>query len=235
MEPILRVSNLSVTQDAQEILTDLDFSLAPGESLAVLGPNGSGKTMLLRSLLRLVPFTGTITWAAGTKLAYVPQKIDADRHLPINLRNLLAAKATVLHLPSADIDTTVGEVGLTPQILKTPVGHLSGGQFQRGLIAFALLGKPNVLLLDEPTASIDQPGEEEIHELVHRLQAGAGITVILVSHDLSVVYRYATSVLCLNKKKICYGQPQEVLTPDNLNRLYGGPQSFYRHHHADHS
>jgi zinc transport system ATP-binding protein len=235
MPNILTIAKLNVALEAQEIIRDLDLTLEKGESLAVIGPNGSGKTVLLRSLLGLVPYTGTITWGKGAKLAYVPQKIEADRHLPITAMNLLVAKARVLHLPAAEIGATVGAVGLTPQALATPVGHLSGGQSQRALMAFALLGRPNVLLLDEPTASIDQPGEEQIYDLVHRLQAQYGITVILVSHDLSVIYRDATRVLCLSRTNPCYGRPQEVLTPETLNALYGGPRQYFRHTHDDHA
>ncbi|MDE3120157.1 MAG: ATP-binding cassette domain-containing protein, partial [Paracoccaceae bacterium] len=89
------------------------------------------------------------------------------------------------------------EVGLTPELLNTHIGKLSGGQFQKALIAFALLGQPNVLLFDEPTASLDELSEERIYELLHNLQTNKQMTVILVSHDLSIVYRYADIVLCL--------------------------------------
>ena len=163
-----------------------------------------------------------MTWAAGTRLGYVPQKIDADRHLPVNFKNLLHAKASVLKLEPSAIDAIVKTVGVTEKMLATSVGHLSGGEFQRSLIAFALLGDPNVLILDEPTASIDERGEEQIYELIHRLEDTKGMTIILVSHDLSFVYRYATKVLCLNKTGVCYGNPDETLTPQTLERLYGG-------------
>jgi len=117
-------------------------------------------------------------------------------------------------------------------MLNTPVGHLSGGYFQRGLIGFALIGKPNVLLLDEPTASIDEPGEEDIYELIHRLQDQYKLAVITVSHDLSFVYRYATRVLCLNKRSVCIGPPREALTPEVLEKLYGPSFSYYVHDHG---
>ena len=115
---------------------------------------------------------------------------------------------------------------MTKRCCTTPVGHLSGGQFQRALIAFALLGKPNVLILDEPTASIDKPGEEQMYELVHRLQDEYGMTVILVSHDLSFVYQYATKVLCLNKVGLCFGAPEEALTPEVLGQTLRAAQVF---------
>ena len=107
-------------------------------------------------------------------------------------------------------------VGLARDVVARPIGAMSGGQFQRLLVAFALVGKPNVLLLDEPTAGVDEPGEERLNELVHRLQHEEALTVLLISHELSVVYRYADNVLCLGGGDACFGPPREVLTPDVL-------------------
>jgi len=183
----------------------------------------------------MIPYRGEIVWAPGTRIGYVPQKIDADRHLPINLENLLSAKAAVLRLAPNEIAEIIQAVGLGEKILKTPIGHLSGGQFQRALIAFALLGKPNVLILDEPTASIDKPGEEQIYELVHRLQDKYEMTTIVVSHDLSFVYRYANKVLCLDRSGICFGAPEEALTPDVLEKLYGPHKYFHHFNHPSSS
>jgi zinc transport system ATP-binding protein len=121
------------------------------------------------------------------------------------------------------------ELNLSPEFLSAGIGTLSGGQFQKVLIAFALLGRPDVLLFDEPTASLDELSEERIYELVHQLQERKGITVILVSHDLSVVYRYANRVLCLSKGKPCMGAPKEILTPGMLEDLYGAPPKYYSH------
>ncbi len=233
MDPILLVRNLSVAFDDELIIKGVDFALEKGDNLAVIGPNGAGKTILLRALMGAVPYSGTIAWAKGTHIGYVPQKIDADRHLPITMRNLLNAKARVLALPDADIKRAVNAANLTKNILETPVGHLSGGQFQRALIAFALLGRPEVILLDEPTASIDKPGEIQIYELIHGLQDEYGMTVVLVSHDLSFVNRYANKVLCLNKIGVCFGSPEEALTPEVLDKLYGGPHKYYRHLHSN--
>ena len=232
---VLTVKDLEVSFDGEPVLTGVNFALDEKESLAVIGPNGAGKSIFLRALLGMIPFKGTITWTKGARIGYVPQKIDADRHLPITFQNLLAAKASLRKISRGEIDTIVHAVSLDEKILTTPVGHLSGGQFQRGLIAFALLGKPNVLILDEPTASIDKPGEEQMYELIHRLQDEYNMTIILVSHDLSFVYRYSTKVLCLNQSGLCFGSPEEALTPDMLRKLYGGPTKFYHHmHHDDH-
>jgi zinc transport system ATP-binding protein len=236
MSTILRVSDLRVAFDGEPVIQDVSIELEEGDNLAIIGPNGAGKSVLVRALLGLVPYQGKIEWTPSTRVGYIPQKIDADRHLPINLHNLLAAKAAVLGLQPSDIDSIIKTVGLSEKILGTSVGHLSGGEFQRALIAFALLGKPNVLILDEPTASIDKPGEEQVYELVHRLQKEYKMTVILISHDLSVVYRYATKVLCLNRVGICFGSPEEALTPEILEKLYGGKTKYYHtaHNHNAH-
>lgn len=233
-ESILSVEKLRVAFGQQVVIDDLSFEVQKGECLAVIGPNGAGKTVLLKALLDLIPHQGEIRWGAEARVGYVPQKVAADRQLPLRLGDLLASKAAVQHLPAADITTVTSEVGLSPAIFNTSVGHLSGGQFQKALIAFALLGRPNVLLFDEPTASLDELAEEHTYELLHSLQQDKGMTVIFVSHDLSVVYRYATMVLCLSRGKRCMGPPKELLTPAMLEELYGGPSKFYRHIDHEH-
>jgi zinc transport system ATP-binding protein len=230
--PILSVANLRVAFGHQVVIDDLSFDVRQGECLAVIGPNGAGKTVLLKALLNLVPHQGAIRWSPEARTGYVPQKVAADRQLPIRLRDLLASKAAVLHLPESEIGAVAAEVALSPQVFNTSVGHLSGGQFQKALIAFALLGRPNVLLFDEPTASLDELAEEHTYDLLHDLQQKKGLAVILVSHDLSIVYRYANRVLCLSRGKVCVGPPKELLTPAMLEDLYGGPAKFYRH--SDH-
>lgn len=235
MNPILEVKNLSVVFDGKAAVERVSFALEKGDSLAILGPNGSGKTVLLRALMGIVPYEGAVVWAPDTTIGYVPQKVDADRHLPLTFHNLLSAKARVCGARDS-IVRCADEVGLPREALSAPVGHLSGGQFQRGLIAFALIGDPRVLLLDEPTASIDTPGEEQIYELIHRLQDSRGVSVIVVSHDLSFVYRRATKVLCLNRTGVCFGTPEEALHPDTLEKLYGGPRKYFHHlHEHEHS
>ena len=231
---LLTVQNLSVRIEDKLIIEDLNFDLASRERLSILGPNGAGKTVLLKALLNLIPYSGQIAWSPEVRIGYVPQKIDADIHLPLTFTDLFRAKCKTLRVSPTDLDEASNSIGLTKELLETPVGHLSGGQFQRGLIAFALIGKPNVLLLDEPTASVDEPGEEHIYELIHRLQDEHNLASIMVSHDLSFVFRYATNVLCLNRQRVCFGTPLEALSPDVLERLYGEPMGFYHHDHKGH-
>ncbi len=235
MKSILSVKELSVSLGDQTIIKNISFDLEQGESLAIVGPNGSGKTILLKTLLGLIPYQGTIKWNEKARIGYVPQKIDADRHLPINLNDLLEAKADIRRLPKKNITETLNAVDLPSETIRTPIGHLSGGQFQKALIAFALLGDPNVILFDEPTASLDELSEEHIYDLLNDLRKTRGISIVLVSHDLSVIPHVADTVLCLNKYAVCYGPPKEVLTQATFDKMYSPSHKFVQHapdHHA---
>ena len=176
-----------------------------------------------------------IQWAAGTRLAYVPQSIAADRQLPLLVNDLLGAKARLLKLDGDAVRQTASIVDLAPELLDTKIGVLSGGQFQKMLISFALLGDPNVLLVDEPTASLDELAQEHIYELLEELRQKRNLTVLLVSHDLSVVYQHATKVLCLSGGRPCFGCPRDILTPDTLAAVYSAVPKYYQHVHDYHS
>jgi zinc transport system ATP-binding protein len=232
MTPLLQVKHVNVVLDGRRVVEDLSFALDPGDNAVVIGPNGSGKTVLLKALLGIVPHTGEIIWQPGVKVGYVPQKIDTDRHLPLTTLDLLQVKARILKMPPAAATDAARAVGLNPDTLAIPIGRLSGGQFQKALIAFALLGNPTLLLFDEPTASLDQLAEERVYELIRELQQRLKMTVLVVSHDLSVVYRFATKVLCLNHRGLCFGPPTEVLTPKALEELYGSDHHLYVQHHG---
>lgn len=226
---MLEVEHLAIRFGTTEIFQDLSFSVPRGSSLAVIGPNGAGKTVLFRALIGSLHYEGSIRWAPGTKLGYVPQKLDIERNLPITGGDFLTAKASVVRAQKGAVLTALASVGLDEEVLNTPVGALSGGQFQRLLVGFALIGNPNVLLLDEPAAGVDAPGQEQLSNLVRDLQAEHGMTVLLISHDLSVVYRYATNVLCLGRTYHRVGPPQTVLTPAVLSRIYAMPIGFHVH------
>ena len=228
---LLSVSGLDITFGSRQVIHDLNFEVHERDCMAIIGPNGAGKTVLLKALLHLIPCRGEIRWSHEARLGYVPQKIAADRQLPLSARDLLAAKSRFLRLPSTELEEIAVDLGLTNELLSSNIGTLSGGQFQKVLIAFALLGRPNVLLFDEPTASLDELTEERIYELLHSLQKDRGMTILLVSHDLSIVYRNANLVLCLSKGKPCMGPPKEILTPAMLQELYAAPSQYYGHVH----
>lgn len=225
---IVRVENVSITLDGRTILHDVHFEIFEGECLAIIGPNGCGKTILLKSLLGILPHEGTVAWRDGVTIGYVPQKIEADRSVPLDVRNLLASKAAVIGCGDEAIATAAARVGLSADLLSTQIGRLSGGQFQRALIAFALLGDPDIVFFDEPTASIDEPGEEQMYDLIERLRRDLGLTAVIVSHDVSFVSRHATRVLCLSRAGRCFGPPRGTLTADVMAEVFG-TQSVYQH------
>jgi zinc transport system ATP-binding protein len=226
---VLEVNDLAIRFGRTTIFRNLSFSVPEGAALAIVGPNGSGKTVLLRALIGAISFKGALRWAPDIRLGYVPQKLDIARDAPITGFDFLRARAALSRTPNATAFQLLNTVGLPWEAAAQPIGTLSGGQFQRLLVAFALVGEPNVLLLDEPTAGVDEPGQERLNELIHRLQQDRGLTVLLISHDLSVVYRYATTVLCLSRERHWFGPPKDILTPGRLHELYGMPVAFHVH------
>jgi zinc transport system ATP-binding protein len=229
MANALEVEGLSVAFGRTQILRDLSFTVPEGSALAVIGPNGAGKTVLFRALIGSLPHQGTVRWAEGTRIGYVPQKLDIERDLPITGRDFLHAKAAVSGASREDASRALELVSLPPSVADQPIGTFSGGQFQRLLLAFALMGSPSVLLFDEPTSGVDEPGEERLYEMIRRVQEASRLTLLLISHELSVVYRYATNVLCLSRERPCFGAPEEILTPERIEQVYGAPLKYHHH------
>lgn len=231
---ILKVSGLSVKFDRHLILDDINFSVKRDDTLAIIGPNGAGKSVLFRALLDLIPYKGLVEWADDAKIGYVPQKLAVSKDLPLTVEEFLkfkeGDKSKVLKvLSEVGFMDSADHVHNDKRVLKTRMGDLSGGEFQRVLIAYALLDEPNVLLFDEPTAGVDVAGEETVYSLIHKLQAKADLTIIFISHELEVVYQYAANVLCLNKEKICFGPPRKVIDKENLQKMYGEEIHIYKH------
>lgn len=227
METILKVKNLSVFLDGEQIIENLSFEVKEKETLTILGPNGAGKTVLLKALLGLLPYQGEIQWRSGIRIGYVPQRLPFIKDFPLSVREFFELKK----VPNKEISAVLEAVGITEKKFSGKVGELSSGQFQRILVAWGLVGNRQVLLFDEPTAGIDIGGQETIYALLEKLTKERGLTVLLVTHDLSIVYRQATNVLCLNKNLLCYGPAREILTPKLLSQLFGGEIKFYPHTH----
>jgi len=217
-----------VKLDEEEIIKDLSFDVKEGEVLVILGPNGAGKTTLLRTLLGLLPYTGEISWFTKDISYLPPQEFLGRKDLPpLSIEEFFKFK----NIPSEKILKILKQVGLDASILKKTFATLSTGQFQRMIIAWGLVGEPSVLLFDEPTTGIDVGGQETIYSLLHKFWKEMNLTILLVTHDLSIVWEHANNVLCLNKKMLCYGMPRKILTPKNLKQLYGTGIKFYEHKH----
>ena len=226
-DSVLRVAGLTVTLEGRTVLADVSFGVRPGEILTILGPNGAGKTVLLRALLGAVPHEGSVRWKKGTRIGYVPQRLPYIKHVPLSVADFFALKQGV----KTDVCGALATVGLPAALANRRIGDLSSGQFQRVLIAWALAGDPHVLLFDEPTTGVDVGGEETVYALLARLHRERNLTMLIVTHDLAVVHRLSSTVLCLNQQPICRGAPLSVLTPENLRRLYGAEVKFYEHKH----
>jgi len=224
---ILRVENLDVRLDGEEILKDLSFEVKEGEVLTILGPNGAGKTVLLKTLLGILSYKGEIEWKRGIKIGYVPQRLPFIKDIPMSVREFFQLK----DVSEKEIKEILNSIGLKEEILEKKIGELSSGQFQRILVGWALSSNPQVLLFDEPMTGIDIGGQESVYNLLEKLKREKNLTILLVTHDLSIVYKFATNCLCLNKKVLCYSTPKE-LTTERLSQLYGGEIKFYEHKHA---
>jgi zinc transport system ATP-binding protein len=237
MQEVLNIQNLTVSFDDNKVIDNLSFSIRRGDVIAIVGPNGAGKSVLFRTLMGLVPYLGKIEWSSSLKINYIPQRFNAEKDFPLTAMEFLRLKSK----DQGKIRSALESVGLKNKqsdmhhiehhLLDQRLGWLSGGQLQRILIAWAILDNPDVLLFDEPTTGIDVGGEETIYNLLKKLNDEMALTILLISHDLNIVYKYANSVLCLNKEKICFGPPRDVLDPQALVKLYGGEAKFYKHEH----
>jgi zinc transport system ATP-binding protein len=233
-QAVLEVEGLTVTLGEQRIIEHLSFVVHRGEILTILGPNGAGKTVLLRTLLGVVPHEGRIRWAEGIRIGYVPQRLPYIKDVPISVEEFFTFKRRGRRERSsaATAAARLAAVGLGDELRQRRIGDLSSGQFQRVLIAWALAGDPDVLLFDEPTTGIDIGGEETVYKLLARLHDERRLTMLIITHDLSVVYALSTNVLCLNRSRVCHGPPRSVLTPENLRELYRTDVKFYEHQHG---
>jgi zinc transport system ATP-binding protein len=196
--------------------------------LIILGPNGAGKSTLLRTLLGLLPYSGEIIWST-TSISYLPpQELFQRKDLPpLSIEEFFKFK----NVPHEKILNIFSAVGLESSLLGRRFGAVSTGQFQRMLIAWALVDVPRVLLFDEPTSGIDVGGQETIYSLLHKFWLERNLTILLVTHDLNIVWEHGDNVLCMNKKTLCYGKPRDVMTPEGLEEIYGTGIKFYMHQH----
>ena len=198
--PLITLKNINVVFEQKTALRDINLSIYPNSIITIVGPNGGGKSTLLKTLLKLqTPTSGEVIYSANVRIGYVPQKIHLDHSLP---------------------------------------QKLSGGEMQRVLLARAILNKPNLLVLDEPTQGVDINGQAELYQLIHRTQQTLNCAVLMVSHDLHIVMADSKEVLCINQHICCAGTPESLSNDPKFMRLWGNQISqnmgFYTHHHNHH-
>jgi len=236
-QPVIVVKNLTYKFGDFVALDNVSFAIEQGDMTAIIGPNGSGKTTLLKNIIGVCePTVGSVKIFGKQphqvikSIGYVPQKFEFDRDIPITVYEFMALeKCGKSKHGCANIHRALQEVGLN-NIEKNKLGELSGGQFQRVMIAKALLHEKEILIFDEPSTGIDIVGEQTIYDLIKKINRDRGTTCLIVSHELNVVNKYANKVICLNKKMICSGIPETVITPENLKQLYGIGAGLYHTH-----
>ena len=229
---LISVTDLSVAYGAQTVLSKVRLTLEAGEIVTIVGPNGSGKTSLLRAIIGATPpKSGQIDLQPGLRIGYVPQRLHIDPTLPITVERFMK----LTHRVSSATCNAALEAAGVPNTLKRQMSQLSGGQFQRVLLARALINSPEVLLLDEATQGLDQPGSAAFYQQIEAVRNETGCAVLMISHDLHVVMSASDRVICLNGHVCCEGTPAVVASAPEYRALFGagtgGALALYRHEH----
>ncbi|MEI4195329.1 metal ABC transporter ATP-binding protein [Roseovarius sp. E0-M6] len=224
---------MTVRLGGRVVLDRISLTLHAGQITTIVGPNGSGKSTLLRSLIGAVtPEKGRIEHAPGLRVGYVPQRLHIDPTLPLTVERFLSLPTRV---PASVARAALNEAG-AGDLTNRQMSALSGGQFQRVLLARALLCKPHILILDEATQGLDQPGSAAFYRRIEEVRARLGCAVVMVSHELHVVMAASDRVICLNGHVCCEGAPEQVAQAAEYRALFGtgtqGALALYRHEHS---
>jgi zinc transport system ATP-binding protein len=245
---LIRVENVSFDYKEVQVLRDISFSVAAGDFLALIGPNGSGKTTLIRIILGILkPDSGRILFMGKEiqrftewkRIGYVPQNAThRDPYFPASVREVVAMgllsgkrfPRLVSHRDEAAIDRALESVEL--QALKSRrIGELSGGQQQRVFIARAIVNGPDVLFLDEPTTGVDAETQTRFYEMLAHLNQKRGLTIVLITHDFSIITKHVNKVACLNQKLVFHGSHDEFCSSSVVEELLHGEHHLVCHHH----
>jgi zinc transport system ATP-binding protein len=245
---LVQIVDLGVTLGGNRILRRVNAGLTRGKITAAIGLNGAGKTTLLKAILKEVPYTGRIEFRCGhdhrrptpEHIGYVPQKLYFDAQLPLTVRDLLALALQrrplffgISRRLERQFVAMLSHVGSPADLLDRPVDKISGGELQRVLLALALYPNPELLLLDEPAAGVDFQDQERFYDYLARLNKETGVTILLVSHDISMVSRHAHHVLCLKDGRIqCQGAPEDIVHSEGLNQIFGVSKGIFTHTHS---
>jgi len=236
-EAYIETKDLSVNRNGLDILKDINISIYKNCINAIIGPNGAGKTTLLHAILNLCSYKGKITFHGNSKpnIGYIPQKLDFIYNMPITVVEFIALGQQKIPLWMG-VSSSVKKkaIGYLERVSAThlkdsPISKLSGGELQRVLLALALVNEPDVVLMDEPISGVDVAGEETFCKLLSELLKERDLGIVLVSHDLSMVTSHADHVICINKTLQCQGGVVEVLTQENIEKIYGISFGLYSH------
>ena len=229
---LITVENLRVKYGSSSVLHSVCLNIKAGEIVTIVGPNGSGKTSLLKAIIGAVqPSEGYIKLKPKLKIGYIPQRLNFDKTLPITVERFM----TLTEKASKSTFMSALQTAGVAELLKNQMSSLSGGQFQRVLLARALLGSPEILILDEATQGLDQPGSAAFYRHIEQVRHNTGCAVLMISHDLHVVMSASDRVVCLNGHVCCEGTPSAVVSKPEYQELFGagtdGALALYRHVH----
>lgn len=231
---LVRAEHVNLSLSEQSVLIDVSLELTAGEIVTIVGPNGSGKTSLVRVLLGLLtPDSGSVWRAPQLRIGYMPQKLEVHATLPLSVLRFLRLVPGVSH---TDVISALAEVGAA-KVLNSPLQRISGGELQRVLLARALLRQPQLLVLDEPVQGVDVNGQLELYNLIGQLSQRYGCGVLMISHDLHLVMRSTDRVICLNRHICCSGHPEQVSGDPAFVELFGSRAASdlaVYHHDHDH-
>ena len=234
-QPLLSVRGVKTYYGKIIALKGVDMDVRQGEIVTLIGPNGSGKSTTAKMATGVLkPSEGEVARRGGLKIGYVPQKLAIDWTMPLTVERLMTLTGP---LPAREIDAALAETGIS-HMKKAEVHHLSGGEFQRALLARAIARKPDLLVLDEPVQGVDYAGEAQLYDLIARIRRDIGCGILLISHDLHIVMAEADTVICLNGHVCCRGTPAAVSSSPEYMRLFGAKAgqtlAVYSHDH-DHT
>lgn len=234
-KPLISLQGAGVQQKGRWLIRDVDLWVNPGEIVTLIGPNGSGKSTTLKAAIGLMGLQeGKAYKQPDLRIGYVPQKLAIDATLPLTVRRLMRIAG---RYSDELIDEMLTSVGMQDHA-DYAVHDLSGGEFQRVLLARAMIGQPDLLVLDEPVQGVDYAGEAALYDLIGKFRNKTGCGILLISHDLHVVMAQTDRVLCLNGHVCCTGTPQSVASSPKYLELFGHQASaslaLYQHHH-DHT
>lgn len=230
--PLIEGQDLSLSFGGEAVLDNVSLAILAGEIITLIGPNGAGKSTLVKALLGLQAVErGKITRKPGLRVGYVPQKLAIDRVLPMTVKRFLNLTH---HASLADRIEALTQVGAR-SVLNSQIGDLSGGETQRVMLARALLRKPDLLVLDEPTQGVDVAGQADLYRLIETIRRDQGCAVLMISHDLHLVMAKTDKVVCFNRHVCCSGLPETVRQHPEYRSLFGYQAAdaigIYHHEH----